>query len=103
MYVNVQIDILWERKHLHVVMPSWLICYGDRLVSVNISHNNLNTLPAELPWQLRSLKTFIASHSHIEVLHVSDSESLACRGLVHNYCLIEFFSCKQEYMYSFVD
>lgn len=89
MYVDVQIDVLWERKHLLVVMPSWLICYGDRLVSVNISSNDLKTLPAELPWQLRSLKTFVASHNHIKVLHVSDAESPACRELVHNYCLID--------------
>jgi len=58
----------WGRKNLHALHKAWFVNLSARLVSVDLSENNLEELPDELFNILPALEVLDVSKNRLEYL-----------------------------------
>lgn len=71
----------YSHKELGGFHDFWISDYKNILVELNISNNHISRLPANIPWDLPSLKTFNASCNKISAIRVDPQCTILCKRL----------------------
>ncbi|ESO06034.1 hypothetical protein HELRODRAFT_64161, partial [Helobdella robusta] len=76
------ISIDWQNCSLCAISKEWLVPYQNQLLELDLSYNNLNILPSNIPWQMINLKSFVVMHSFLYGLSSpSETTPILCQSL----------------------
>ncbi|KAF4083035.1 hypothetical protein AMELA_G00135350 [Ameiurus melas] len=77
--VQQPVSVQWSGLKLPWLELDWFLDVSSRITVLDVSHNNLSSLPSVVPWGLINLHTLNLSHNKLKELHTpQSSQEIIC-------------------------